>query len=111
MEPTIRRPPSGSCGRQRALPSARDVPMKSRTGWALGAAAIALTTLLAGACAAGAKKPDKITSELLTQPKEVLFEKGKTLIAKGRYEDGRKYLNHVFETYPNETMGREALLL
>jgi outer membrane protein assembly factor BamD len=85
--------------------------MKSRAGWALGAAAITLTALLAGACAAGAKKPDKITSELLTAPKEALFEKGKTLIAKGRYEEGRKYLNHVFETYPNETMGREALLL
>jgi outer membrane protein assembly factor BamD len=84
--------------------------MKNRAGWALGAASIALTAFLAGACA-GAKKPDKITSELITQPKEVLFEKGKTLIAKGRYEDGRKYLNHVFETYPNETMGREALLL
>jgi outer membrane protein assembly factor BamD len=84
--------------------------MKSRAGWALGAAVIGLTALLSAACA-GAKKPDKITSELLTQPKEVLFEKGKALIAKGRYEEGRKYLNHVFETYPNETVGREALLL
>jgi outer membrane protein assembly factor BamD len=83
--------------------------MKSRGGWALWAA-IGLTVLLAAACS-GAKKPDKITSELLTQPKEVLFEKGKALIGKGKYEDGRKYLNHVFETYPNETLGREALLL
>jgi outer membrane protein assembly factor BamD len=68
--------------------------------------------LLAAGCASkGAKKPDKLTTELLSEPKEVLFEKGKALIAKGKYEDGRKYLNHVFETYPNETMGREALLL
>jgi outer membrane protein assembly factor BamD len=59
----------------------------------------------------GAKKPDRITQELLSQPKEVLFEKGKALIAKKKYDEGRKYLNYVFETYPNETMGREALLL
>jgi len=59
----------------------------------------------------GAKKPDKITQELLTEPKEVLFEKGKSLIAKKKYDQGRKYLNYVFETYPNETIGREALLL
>src|SRR5262249_49608903 len=49
--------------------------------------------------------------ELLTQPKEVLFEKGKALLEKKKYEEARKYLNHVFETYPNEQMGREALLL
>ena len=74
--------------------------------------AIGLAVLLAAGCASkGSKKPDKITTELLSQPKEVLFEKGKALIAKGKYEEGRKYLNHVFETYPNETMGREALLL
>jgi outer membrane protein assembly factor BamD len=67
----------------------------------------------AGACkSSGApKKPDKITQELLTQPKEALFEKGKALIAKKKYDQGRKYLNYVFETYPNETIGREALLL
>jgi outer membrane protein assembly factor BamD len=77
--------------------------------------AVLLAALLAStaACqsAGGAKKPDKITQELLTQPKEALFEKGKALIAKKKYDQGRKYLNYVFETYPNETVGREALLL
>ena len=72
---------------------------------------MALAVALSCACASRPKKPDKITAELLTQPKEVLFEKGKALIAKGKYVDGRKYLNHVFETYPNETLGREALLV
>ena len=59
----------------------------------------------------GAKKPDKITQELLTQPKEALFEKGKALIARKKYNDGRKYLNYIFETFPNEQIGREALLM
>jgi outer membrane protein assembly factor BamD len=67
--------------------------------------------LVTGASCSKNKKPDKITQELLSQPKEVLFEKGKALIARKRYETGRKYLNFVFETYPNEPQGREALLL
>jgi outer membrane protein assembly factor BamD len=83
--------------------------MKFRAGIALRAV-IGLAVLTVAGCS-GTKKPDKVTTELLSQPKEVLFEKGKALIAKGKYEDGRKYLNHVFETYPNETMGREALLM
>jgi outer membrane protein assembly factor BamD len=77
--------------------------------------AVLLAALLASVAACqssgGAKKPDKITQELLTEPKEALFEKGKALIAKKKYDQGRKYLNYVFETYPNETVGREALLL
>lgn len=85
--------------------------MKPRAGTFLRAA-LGLAVLAAVGCASGgAKKPDKLTTELLSQPKEVLFEKGKSLIEKGKYEDGRKYLNHVFETYPNDTMGREALLM
>lgn len=57
------------------------------------------------------KKPDKLTQELLSTPKEPLFEKGKALIAKKRYDAGRKYLTFVFETYPNDPLGRQALLM
>jgi len=60
---------------------------------------------------AGSKKPDKLTEELLSTPKEALFEKGTVLVEKKKWETGRKYLSFVFETYPNETIGREALLL
>jgi|KBSSwiStaDraftv2_1062776.scaffolds.fasta_scaffold25022_3 outer membrane protein assembly factor BamD len=87
--------------------------MRFRAGTPIRAA-IGLAALLAlpvGCASSGPKKPDKLTTELLSEPKEVLFEKGKALIAKGKFEDGRKYLNHVFETYPNETVGREALLM
>jgi outer membrane protein assembly factor BamD len=57
------------------------------------------------------RKPDKLTQELLSTPKEALFTKGKALLEKKKYETGRKYLNFVFETYPNDPLGREALLL
>jgi len=82
-------------------------------------AAVALSAILGGilllgapGCASkGVHKADPITQELLTQPKEVLFEKGKALIEKKKYDQGRKYLNHVFENYPNDQIGREALLM
>jgi outer membrane protein assembly factor BamD len=76
-----------------------------------GGAVVLLVLLFATPACSGRKKPDKITQELLSKPKEALFEKGKALIAKKRYDTGRKYLNFVFETYPNEREGREALLL
>ena len=76
------------------------------------AAALAVLVFVAGCSSAGApKKPDKITQELLNSPKEVLFEKGKALFDKKKFDQGRKYLNFVFETYPNEKEGRQALLL
>ncbi len=74
-------------------------------------AALGLAAGLAVSCASKGAKTDKVTQELLTQPKEVLYAKGQELLAKKKYEQARKYLNHVFETYPNEEMGREALLL
>jgi outer membrane assembly lipoprotein YfiO len=73
---------------------------------------LALSILFLSGCAAPvAKGPDKVTMELLNSPKEVLFEKGKAFIEKKNYELGRKYLSFVFETYPNDPQGREALLM
>ena len=81
-------------GRRRAVP---------------GGVAVAVAVLLS-ACSAN-KKPDKVTRDLLSQPKEVLFEKGKTLLAKKKTDEARKYLNFVFESYPNDPLGQKALLM
>ncbi len=69
---------------------------------------LALVTVVS---CSGSKKPDKLTQELLSKSKEELFEKGKSLVEKKRYDQGRKYLTFVFETYPNDPLGRDALLL
>jgi outer membrane protein assembly factor BamD len=88
--------------------------VKAKTGanpatrWALALAAIVLFSF---ASCSGTKKPDKLTQELLAKSKEELFEKGKGLIEKKKYEQGRKYLTFVFETYPNDPLGRDALLM
>jgi outer membrane protein assembly factor BamD len=84
-------------------------PEKGVTGTKWGAAALALLLLVVDC--SGTKKPDKLTQELLAKPKEALFEKGKALIEKKKYDQGRKYLTFVFETYPNDPLGRDALLL
>ncbi len=78
--------------------------------WRIRAGAVALACLVLAGCSA-TRKPDRLTQELLSQPKEALFAKGKASIEKKRYETGRKYLSFVFETYPNDPLGREALLL
>jgi len=80
------------------------------------AASATLLALSIASCASskisgGVKKPDKFTQEVLSTPKEALFDKGKALIAKKKYDQGRKYLNFVFETYPNDPQGRDALML
>jgi outer membrane protein assembly factor BamD len=83
-----------------------------RTARRLLGTALAFAWIAAGGgCASTGKKPDKITQELLSTPKETLFEKGKGLIEKKKYELGRKYLTFIFETYPNDPLGRESLLM
>ena len=67
--------------------------------------------LLSFVACSGNKKPDKLTQELLAKSKEELFQKGKDLIGKKKYDQGRKYLTFVFETYPNDPLGRDALLM
>jgi outer membrane protein assembly factor BamD len=83
--------------------------LAGRRGAVAAGVALAVAVLLS-ACSAN-KKPDKVTKDLLSQPKEVLFEKGKDLLAKKKTEDARKYLNFVFESYPNDPLGQKALLM
>jgi outer membrane protein assembly factor BamD len=82
-------------------------PKRSR--WAVALALVLASLYLVGC--SGSKKPDKLTQELLAKSKEELFQKGKDLIERKKYEQGRKYLTFVFETYPNDPLGRDALLM
>jgi outer membrane protein assembly factor BamD len=84
---------------------------KDGSSWTKPAAATVAVLLLSIVACSGSKKPDKLTQELLAKSKEELFEKGKGLVERKKYEQGRKYLTFVFETYPNDPLGRDALLL
>jgi len=47
---------------------------------------------------------------LMKMPKEQVFQLGEDQFAKKKYAKARQYYSHVYETYPNDPLGRRALL-
>jgi outer membrane protein assembly factor BamD len=47
---------------------------------------------------------------LMKMPKEKVFQLGEDQFAKKKYQKARTYYSHVYETYPNDPLGRRALL-
>lgn len=43
-------------------------------------------------------------------PKEQVFQMGEDQFAKKKYQKARQYYSHVYETFPNDPLGRRALL-
>src|SRR5438128_63205 len=51
-----------------------------------------------------------VDPELIKLSKEQVFDKGEQAFAKRRYPKARTYYLHVYENYPNDPLGRRALL-
>ncbi len=47
---------------------------------------------------------------LAKMPKEKVFQLGEDQFAKRKYQKARQYYSHVYETFPNDPLGRRALL-
>ncbi|HEX7676516.1 MAG TPA: outer membrane protein assembly factor BamD [Thermoanaerobaculia bacterium] len=47
---------------------------------------------------------------LAKMPKEQVFQLGEDQFAKKKYQKARQYYSHVYETFPNDPLGRRALL-
>ena len=47
---------------------------------------------------------------LAKMPKEKVFQLGEDEFAKKKYQKARQYYSHVYETFPNDPLGRRALL-
>lgn len=47
---------------------------------------------------------------LMKMPKEKVFQLGEDQFAKKKYQRARQYYSHVYETFPNDPLGRRALL-
>ena len=47
---------------------------------------------------------------LAKMPKEKVFQLGEEQFAKEKYQKARQYYSHVYETFPNDPLGRRALL-
>ena len=69
------------------------------------------TILVVAACNRGPRvyKPS-FDPELLKLSKEQLFERAEASYAKERWQRARTYYSHIYETYPNDPLGRRSLL-
>jgi outer membrane protein assembly factor BamD len=67
--------------------------------------------LIAAACHRGPKiyRP-VVDPELLQLSKEQLFEKGEAYYTRQKWQRARTYFSHLYETFPNDPLGRRSLL-
>ena len=72
-------------------------------------AAIALTL---GACRHGGPRPIRpaVDPELTKLTKEQVFDRGEEQFARKKYQRARTYYSYIYENYPNDPLGRRALL-
>ncbi len=72
---------------------------------------VALLALTVPACHHGNRQPVvRVNPEFATLSKEQVFQRGEEWFAKKKYAKSRTYYQHVYETYPNDPLGRRALL-
>lgn len=65
-----------------------------------------------GACRHGGVRPIRpaVNSELTRLTKDQLFQKGEEQFARRKYAKAREYYSYLYESYPNDALGRRALL-
>lgn len=67
--------------------------------------------LLAAACGANRRAPKPpIDPQLMNAPKEELFQRAEAAFEAGRWTRARQLYAYVYENYPNDPLGRRALL-
>jgi outer membrane protein assembly factor BamD len=69
------------------------------------------TLLVVAACNRGPRTYRPVVDpELLNLSKEQLFEKGEAQFGREKWQRARNYFSHLYETYPNDPLGRRSLL-
>ncbi len=79
-----------------------------RLSRSIAAAALVLFTF--AACHHGQQKRPVVDPELAKLTKEQAFQKGEEQYARRKYPKARTYFSYVFENFPNDPLGRRALL-
>jgi outer membrane protein assembly factor BamD len=78
---------------------------------ALPVALLALLALAAPACHHNNRQPvPRMNPEFVSLSKEQVFQRGEEWFSKKKYARARSYYQHVYENYPNDPLGRRALL-
>ena len=72
----------------------------------------AVLSLAAAGCRHSAARSYKsaVDPEFIKMTKDQLFDRGEQFFAKKRFQRARTYYTYVYETYPNDPLGRRALL-
>ena len=66
---------------------------------------------LAASCHRGPRSYQPVVDpELLKMTREQIFQRAEEYFAKERWQKARSYYSHLYETYPNEPLGRRSLL-
>jgi outer membrane protein assembly factor BamD len=75
-------------------------------------ALVALAAVMLPACRHGQRRQQQIVvnPEFQNLTKEQVFDRGEQLFANRKWARARSYYQHVYETYPNDPLGRRALL-
>ena len=73
-------------------------------------AVAALVLFALNACHHAQQKRPVVDPELAKLTKEQAFQKGEEQYAKKKYPKARTYFSYVFENFPNDPLGRRALL-
>jgi outer membrane protein assembly factor BamD len=78
----------------------------------IGLAIFAAAALALVACHHGVRRPIRpaIDPELTKLSKEQIFDRGEQQFARKRYPRARTYYTYIYENYPNDPLGRRALL-
>lgn len=77
----------------------------------LAAVLIAFAALAVPACHRGNRQPaPAIKPEFLNLSKEQAFQNGEEWFAKKKWARARSFYQHVYENYPNDPLGRRALV-
>lgn len=73
---------------------------------------MAAASLLVAACHSGVRRPvrPKVDPELTKLTKEELFNRGEDQFAHKKWAKARTYYSYLFENFPNDPLGRRALL-
>jgi outer membrane protein assembly factor BamD len=73
-------------------------------------AAAALILFALTACHHAQQKRPVVDPQLAKLTKEQAFQKGEEQYAKKKYQKARTYFSYIFENFPNDPLGRRALL-
>ncbi|HEU5163340.1 MAG TPA: hypothetical protein VFV54_09370, partial [Thermoanaerobaculia bacterium] len=87
-----------------------DEAMRGRASRRALACAILMTILVLAGCSSNEPLQPQVDPEMANLTKEQVFEKAEGFYEQEKWARARRFYAHVYENYPNDPLGRRALL-